>query len=91
MKAPKLSPGDVVRYSGRHLRQIGCATGPEGQKRWTVKACACSQCTAGTWVNLGVPAAGYEDCDLHCTPSALVKVGTVDRRDVDVDPRFPIT
>lgn len=85
-----IKPGDVVRYSGRHLRQIGAATGPEGQRRWVVKACDCTPCREGRWVNLGVPATGYEDCDLHCAPSALVKVGSPpDRRDVDVDPRFP--
>ena len=54
MKA-KLQPGDVVKWTSKWLKSAGIHGGSTPRESFTVKACACPQCTRGEWVNLGVP------------------------------------
>ena len=44
-------PGDMVRLTGAALRSMGGHfKGHEGNKKWTVRHCRCSFCSAGTHI-----------------------------------------
>lgn len=47
--------GDVVKLTGKFLRNTGQMRGGEGSKRWTVVACACGLCVKGDFVAVDEP------------------------------------
>lgn len=69
-RTPKtFAPGDVVRYTGEFLRNVGMARGSWGTMRFPVKACSCGICRTGPYVLVD----SYGD-DLHVNTANVEKV-----------------
>jgi len=89
----RMTPGTVVRYSGKWLVNTGQRRGSAGRMRFMVQGCSCTQCNTGKWVctdtenpSLDLYSAEELASDsslqwLHIARENLVIVGKPSRRD----------